>query len=70
MTAPFHSDEADRLDDEWLTYGRTPEARSIRLYFAAEELGRTIGSAGRRIADAWRRGAARARARREANRGT
>lgn len=65
MTAPFHSDESAGLDDEWLTYGRTSEARAIRLNFAAEELGRTIGRGLRRWREAYRRGAEARAQRRE-----
>lgn len=65
MTEPFHTDEADRLDDEWLTYGRTMEAHAIRLHHACSEVKRTFRDGFRQLGEAWKRGVARARARRE-----
>lgn len=65
MTTPFHSDETGKLDDEWLTYGKTLEANSIRLQFACHQLGRDIKTACERFMEAFRKGQARAKARRE-----
>lgn len=65
MTTPFHSDETSKLDDEWLTYGKTLEANSIRLQFACQQLGRDIKTAMARFVAAYRQGVARAKARRE-----
>jgi hypothetical protein len=63
---PFHTDETHQVDAEWLTYGKTMEASAIRLHFACEELGRTIGKGLRSWGEAWRRGRDRQRARRQA----